>query len=178
VTSTDPADREQPSPSRVHALTSTVSGYAVGVALTAVAGLIAAALLTFVSMPLTARLTAIAAALLAALVCAVLPARLSVGVSRDGVRYRRGTGQARWIPVEAIATVEAVHVGYGALVGLGIRPTLATDRRIVRPGWALHLRLRSREEVWLSTRDPLDASAVLAPPTAASTTSTREDHTP
>lgn len=175
---TGPTDREPSPPVPVRALTSTVSAYAIGVALTAAAGLLAVVAVTFVPMPSPAKVTTVAAVVLTALVFQVLPARLSVGVSRDGVRYRRGTGQARWIPAEAIEATEAVHVGYGAIVGLGIRPTRATDRRIVRPGWALRLRLRSHEEVWLSTRDPLDASAVLAPVAAAIHDSHREDHTP
>lgn len=176
--STEPTGRDPRRPAPVQALTSTVSGYAAGLTLTAATGLVAAAVMAFLPTPLPSKVTAVGAIVLAGLVFGVLPARLSVGISRDGVRYRRGTGQARWIPAEEIEVAEAVRVGYGAIVGRGIRPAWTTDRRIVRAGWALHLVLRSREQVWLSTRGPLDASAVLAPAGPAHHDSKREDQTP
>lgn len=99
----------------VHAMTSTVSGFAPGTVVTAAMGVAAAAAVAFASMPLWAKAIVVAVVVLAG----------------------------------------------AAFLGLGIPPSWATDRRIVRAGWTLHLRLRNREEIWLSTRSPLDVGAVL-----------------
>lgn len=142
-------------------LTSTVSGFAFTVAAVTVAIVLAA----FATVPFTpAHVLAKALLAVGAGACAaalLLPITVSVGITTDGVVYRRFGGRVRRIPTECIVLAEAVHVGAGAILGLGIPATVATDRRIVRPGWTLHLRLTNGEEIWLSTRGPLDVNAVL-----------------
>jgi hypothetical protein len=150
---------EQPA----RALTSTVSGTAFGLATTAAAALLGGLVVVAASAPASVVVVTVVVIGAASACALALPTRVSVGVNEDGVRYRRSGGRQRWIPAESIEAAEAVRVGYGAVLGWRVPATRATDRRIVRAGWTLRLRLRTHEQIWLSTRGPLDAAAILRP---------------
>lgn len=146
-------------PQRIRVVTSTVTGVMWGAATVAGTVLFFALVVAAFTTPLWAKLVIVAAVGLAS-AAVVFPTRVNVSVNERGVRYGRTAGHSRWIPREQLAAVESIPVGAGAVVGVGVRLSEATQRRIVRAGWVLHLSLKSGEEIWLSTRTALDAHEV------------------
>lgn len=139
----------------IRVVTSTVSGLAGGVAMVATTILVVAAVMAIGPVPLPVTLLSIAAT---GALCVVLvaPLRVNLSICADGIRYRSAGGRRRWIPRGQIVAAECVRTGPAAILGLGIPRASAVDRRIVRSGWTLHLRLRSAEEIWVSVSGPLD----------------------
>ena len=147
----------------MRAYTSSVRAVPPSICCAVLALVIAAVAFATAGVPAAAAVPAMVVVAVVVAVFVTLTARVQVMVNADEVSYR--TGWARWrrLATHHVDSAACVEVGPAAIVGIGIPPSSAVARHIVRGGRALHLRMRSGEHIWLSIREPIPADLLPVP---------------